>query len=284
MREATHETFNYAMVFAYVSSSILNEIWLPVDNTYYTPYDIFHMTYSVEKIHLPASITSLAGEECLAPFSYTPVKELYIDAPEPPAYSADLWHSFEGNAMIYVPEGLKSVYEAQLWEEGGNCVWTYKSPDEDGEALNNIIEERPKVTFHTDGGSRPLYTYTPATEDGTYYWYVNAGTSAYSNNFPIGETPLSEKTGYSFTGWFTDEDLTQSYEATTAVNLGEGGLDLYAGWEAQVPTGISKASAKGKAEVKGYYSIIGEKLPQAPGQGIYIILYNDGSAEKIVKK
>ena len=36
-------------------------------------------------------------------------------------------------------------------------------------------------------------------------------------------------------------------------------------------------------EVKGYYSITGAKLPKEPASGIYIILYDNGKAEKVVK-
>jgi hypothetical protein len=34
--------------------------------------------------------------------------------------------------------------------------------------------------------------------------------------------------------------------------------------------------------IVGYYSILGKKLPKEPTGGMYIILYNDGSAKKVV--
>ena len=33
----------------------------------------------------------------------------------------------------------------------------------------------------------------------------------------------------------------------------------------------------------GYYSISGEKLPQEPESGMYIIMYSNGRTEKILK-
>lgn len=44
------------------------------------------------------------------------------------------------------------------------------------------------------------------------------------------EIKAAERTGYRFTGWFTDEECTQSYAPGTLVNAD---LKLYAGWEAQ---------------------------------------------------
>jgi len=33
----------------------------------------------------------------------------------------------------------------------------------------------------------------------------------------------------------------------------------------------------------GYYTLSGQKLPQEPQKGIYIVLYDSGKAEKMVK-
>ena len=47
-------------------------------------------------------------------------------------------------------------------------------------------------------------------------------------------------------------------------------------------TGAGNAAAAPPAVV-GYYSVLGVQLPQAPESGIYIILYDNGKAEKIVR-
>ena len=36
-------------------------------------------------------------------------------------------------------------------------------------------------------------------------------------------------------------------------------------------------------EIVGYYNTLGQKLPQEPQSGIYIILYDNGETEKVVK-
>jgi uncharacterized repeat protein (TIGR02543 family) len=348
---------SYEGVWAYYYS-IIREIRLPIDGTFTKLGSPFgHVAPSVQSIYLPESVTRIDGpvdNQCASPFAFTyALKNVYLDAETPPAVSSYVWHQ-AGNFTLHVPEGSKSAYEADKWSDAsGACKWTHRSVLDGGANVNITLTERPKVTFHTNGGSRPLYAYTPVAEDGTYYWYVSAGTSAYSSNFPVDTAPVTERTGYRFIGWFTNEALTQPYEATTAVNLGEGGLDLYAKWatytvtlhwnmedmddeEVEAPenavvatippanpthadfafagwftdaaltqalapealltgdttlwakwdapsaTGISTAGSVSKV-VKGYYSIIGEKLPQAPEQGFYIILYTDGSAKKILK-
>lgn len=47
------------------------------------------------------------------------------------------------------------------------------------------------------------------------------------------------------------------------------------------PTGINEVSET--ITITGYYSITGKKLDTAPGSGIYIIKYDNGKAEKVVK-
>jgi len=47
-------------------------------------------------------------------------------------------------------------------------------------------------------------------------------------------------------------------------------------------TGIA-ATAATEAKVTGYYSIMGQRLPQAPEKGFYIIMYDNGKAEKVIK-
>lgn len=39
-----------------------------------------------------------------------------------------------------------------------------------------------------------------------------------------------------------------------------------------------------EATVVGYYNLSGQRLAQAPAQGIYIIVYSNGSSQKVVKK
>jgi hypothetical protein len=48
------------------------------------------------------------------------------------------------------------------------------------------------------------------------------------------------------------------------------------------PTNINVPLAA-PAEVVGYYSILGAKLPQEPAKGMYIVVYNNGTTKKMMK-
>jgi len=58
-----------------------------------------------------------------------------------------------------------------------------------------------------------------------------------------------------------------------------------------VPTGVvetrhSSTTLTNRAtslHVVGYYSILGQPLPREPESGIYIIMYDNGKAEKVLK-
>jgi uncharacterized protein (TIGR02145 family) len=53
----------------------------------------------------------------------------------------------------------------------------------------------------------------------------------------------------------------------------------------EVPTtAINEISVEKGKNVLSYYSILGEKLPKEPISGLYIILYSDGKAVKMIKK
>lgn len=64
------------------------------------------------------------------------------------------------------------------------------------------------VKFDTDGGS-----------------YVAPIKAMYSETVSLDE-PVKE--GYKFTGWYTDRDCTNEWEADNAIT---GSMTLYAGWE-----------------------------------------------------
>jgi len=50
------------------------------------------------------------------------------------------------------------------------------------------------------------------------------------------------------------------------------------------PAGLGKMNDNMNIAVAGYYNIMGLKLDKAPEKGLYIILYDNGKAEKIIKK
>jgi hypothetical protein len=47
--------------------------------------------------------------------------------------------------------------------------------------------------------------------------------------------------------------------------------------------GITETTAAEAAQIIGYYNLVGQRLPQAPEKGVYIIMYDNGKVEKRVK-
>ena len=51
-----------------------------------------------------------------------------------------------------------------------------------------------------------------------------------------------------------------------------------------INTSVNNISLEKEKTVLGYYNILGKKLLQEPESGIYIILYENGKTEKIIKQ
>jgi len=54
-------------------------------------------------------------------------------------------------------------------------------------------------------------------------------------------------------------------------------------YQNQCESSLNNTLANKEKVVFGFYDIIGRKLPKEPTSGLFIILYNDGSAEKVIK-
>ncbi len=88
-----------------------------------------------------------------------------------------------------------------------------------------------------------------------------------------------ERTGFDFGGWFTEETFENEWNFEN--NIVTQDTTLFAKWN--IKTGITETSAVAKT-ITGYYSIIGQKLSKEPQKGIYIILYDNGTSEKVIVK
>ena len=121
-----------------------------------------------------------------------------------------------------IPSGVCSV----LWiyasdVKGNNTSLTNVNqagnrPNADLSAGDFTVTENCKVTFHTDGGSEVAPQ------------YVLAGEKAAEPEAPT-------KDGYVFSGWFSDETLTEEFDFETVVNRD---VTLYAKWENAVTISI----------------------------------------------
>ena len=93
--------------------------------------------------------------------------------------------------------------------------------------------------------------YAPtANADGTYgvkqavtvTFNSNQGTAVDSQLVAVGDKVVKPtdptKKGYTFSGWFTDEDCTKAYDFDAAVDGTDPEFTLYAGWKAAAPSTV----------------------------------------------
>lgn len=99
--------------------------------------------------------------------------------------------------------------------------------------------------------------YAPtANADGTYgvKWAVtvnfdsNQGTVVDSQLVAVGDKVVKPadptKKGYTFSGWFTDEDCTKAYDFDAAVDGTEPEFTLHAGWKAAAPSTVEPGAGE----------------------------------------
>lgn len=100
--------------------------------------------------------------------------------------------------------------------------------------------------------------YAPtANADGTYgvkqavtvNFDSNQGTAVDSQVVTVGNKVVKPadpaKEGYTFSGWFTDEDCTKAYDFDAAVDGTQPEFTLYAGWKAKAPSTVEPGAGDG---------------------------------------
>jgi len=97
---------------------------------------------------------------------------------------------------------------------------------------------------------------------------LRAGTS--HDVLGIRITNLTENTTYHYT-------MQTLGENDTVLDTKEGSFTT------EGTTGIKEVSPDLQANPIGYFTILGQRLPQEPAKGLYIILYDNGKAVKVMR-
>lgn len=178
--------------------------------------------------------------------------------------------TFYGNvSVVQVQEGTLSVKGGtfdlhQKWEGSSkylfNCIDDAYANGSANVAISGgtFVGFDPSASPEGEGTSYLAPGYAPtANADGTYgvkqavtvTFDSHQGTAVDSQLVAVGDKvakpadPIKE--GYTFSGWFTDEDCTKAYDFDAAVDGTEPEFTLYAGWKAATQPGTGENGGNG---------------------------------------
>lgn len=141
---------------------------------------------------------------------------------------------------------------AVLFSDGKYAVGNEKAVKDD--ATYSVTNADGTVVYFTDAQSANEYAKEPGAQAPkvlkvTVTFDSNQGTAVDSQLVAVGDKVAKPadpaKEGYTFTGWFTDEDCTKAYDFDAAVDGAEPELTLYAGWKAATQPGTGENGGNG---------------------------------------
>jgi len=116
-----------------------------------------------------------------------------------------------------------------------------------GDATYSVTNTDGTVVYFTDAQAANDYAQesgaqAPKVLKVTVNFESNQGTAVDSQLVAVGDKVVKPadptKEGYTFTGWFTDEDCTKAYDFDAAVDGTQPEFTLYAGWKAAAPSPV----------------------------------------------
>ena len=177
---------------AFQNCTDLKSITIPKNVTTIEP-DTFYWCFSLKDITLPAGLISFQDELTLCPAGYFRATDLNPDG-----------------SYIYTPDG--AIYFNNDRDHAGNLL---KNPVLVGRNFLCLCH----VTFDANGGK------TDYPEVPVYETEKIIGTKANK----LKAIPNPTRAGYNFTGWYTDTDGKQLFNADETAITDD--ITLYAGWE-----------------------------------------------------
>ena len=143
-----------------------------------------------------------------------------------------------------VAKHLKSG-KAVLFNDGKYAVGNEDAVK--GDATYSVTNTDGTVVYFTDAQAANDYAkesgaQAPEVLKVTVTFDSNEGTAVDSQLVPVGDKVAKPadptKKGYTFSGWFTDEDCTNAYDFDADVDGTQPEFTLYAGWKAAAPSTV----------------------------------------------
>lgn len=123
-----------------------------------------------------------------------------------------------------------------------------------GDATYSVTNTDGTVVYFTDAQSANEYAKEPGAQAPkvlkvTVTFDSNQGTAVDSQLVAVGDKVAKPadpaKEGYTFSGWFTDEDCTKAYDFDAAVDGAQPEFTLHAGWKAATQPGTGENGGNG---------------------------------------
>lgn len=143
-----------------------------------------------------------------------------------------------------VAKHLKSG-KAVLFNDGKYAVGNKDAVK--GDATYSVTNTDGTVVYFTDAQAANDYAkesgaQAPVVLKVTVTFDSNQGTAVDSQLVAVGDKVVKPadptKKGYTFSGWFTDQDCTKAYDFDAPVNGTQPEFTLYAGWKAAAPSTV----------------------------------------------
>lgn len=143
-----------------------------------------------------------------------------------------------------VAKHLKSS-KAVLFNDGKYAVGNKDAVK--GDATYSVTNTDGTVVYFTDAQAANDYAkesgaQAPVVLKVTVNFDSNQGTAVDSQLVAVGDKVAKPadptKKGYTFSGWFTDQDCTNAYDFDAPVNGTQPEFTLYAGWKAAAPSTV----------------------------------------------
>ena len=141
---------------------------------------------------------------------------------------------------------------AVLFSDGKYAVGNEKAVK--GDATYSVTNADGTVVYFTDAQSANNYAQesgaqAPKVLKVTVTFDSNQGTAVDSQLVAVGDKVAKPadptKEGYTFSGWFTDEDCTKAYDFDAAVDGTQPEFTLHAGWKAATQPGTGENGGNG---------------------------------------
>jgi len=169
----------------------------------------------------------------------------------------------------FTVEGARTLYAVFTPRENENAV-SVSSPTPN-EALISWDGEVGASTYtlivYSDAARTQEYARFEFNADGSVRQAKGISISASHFSQTIGNLIAGQRYYYSVTAYDSE-----NYKLSIAIGNFDAGN-----------TGVVETRHATSLQVAGYYSILGQKLPKEPESGLYIILYDNGKAEKVLK-